>query len=106
MKTKCACVVVVGLALFVSGCGSSPQDLIVGKWQAGQPGVTVTAEFSKEGRAKLIMFGKTLQGTYKVNSGDELEWTLNGKTTKCKLKVTATALEVTSDGKTVTYKKL
>jgi hypothetical protein len=41
-----------------------------------------------------------------MNGDDELEWTLNGKTTKSKVKVTATTLVVTSEGKTVTYKKV
>ena len=50
------------------------------------------------------MFGQTLQGTYKLK-GDELEWTVNGKTTKSKVKVTATELEVTSEGITVIYKR-
>jgi hypothetical protein len=106
MKTKCACVVVACVALSVFGCGSGPQDLIVGKWEAGQSGAKLQAEFSKDGSARLIMFGKTLQGTYKVNGGDELEWTMNGATTKCKMKVTATELDLTSDGNTITYKKV
>jgi hypothetical protein len=106
MKTKFACVVVACVALSVSGCGSSPQNLIVGKWEAGQAGAKLTAEFSQDGNAKLTILGKTLQGTYKVNGGDELEWTLNGTTTKFKMKVTATELEVTSEGKTVTYKRV
>jgi hypothetical protein len=106
MKTKLAFVVLACAALSLTGCGSGPQDLIVGKWEAGGAGVKLTAEFTKDGKAKLTIFGQTVQGTYKVNGGDELEWTLNGKTTKCKLKVTATELEVTSDGKTITYKKV
>jgi hypothetical protein len=51
------------------------------------------------------MFEQTLRGTYKLN-GDELEWTLNGKTTKHKVKVSATELEVTGDNRTVvSYKR-
>ena len=38
--------------------------------------------------------------------GDDLEWTVGGTTTKSKVKVTATELELTSDGKTITYKKV
>jgi len=106
MKPKFAIVIVACLALFVSACGTSPQSLIVGKWEAGEGGVKVTAEFTKGDKAKLTMFGQTPEGTYKVNGGDELEWTLNGKTTKCKMKVTATELEVTSEGKTIKYKKV
>jgi uncharacterized protein (TIGR03066 family) len=105
MKTKLAFVALACFALCVSACSSNPQNRIVGKWEAGQNGVKLGAEFSKDGTAKITIFGKTLQGTYKVN-GDELEWTMNGMTTKCKIKVTATELELTSDGKTITYKKV
>jgi hypothetical protein len=106
MKTRFTFVVLACVVLFVSGCGSSPQNLIVGKWEAAQAAGKLTVEFSKDGTAKLTMLGQTLQGTYKVNAGDELEWTLNGKTTKCKVKVTATELELTSEGNTITYKKV
>src|SRR5579885_266566 len=103
MKTKLACALVICVALFLSGCGSSPQSRIVGKWEAGQPGMKVVAEFGRDGQAKLTMFGQTLRGTYKVNGGDELEWTLNGQTKKCKVKVTGNELELTSEGNTITY---
>jgi uncharacterized protein (TIGR03066 family) len=105
MKTKFAFVVLACVALLVSGCGGGPEDRIIGKWEAGQAGAKMTAEFNKDGKATLTMFGQPLQGTYKIN-GDELEWTMNGKTTKGKVKVTATELELTSDGKTITYKKV
>src|SRR5262245_51114915 len=107
MKTNLAIVVLacVGLAL-TAGRRSRPQDLIIGKWKAGQGGIKVTAEFAKDGTAKLTMFGQTLTGTYKLE-GDELEWTLNGKTTKSKVKVTETELEVTSTSNNITviYKR-
>jgi uncharacterized protein (TIGR03066 family) len=105
MKAKCAFAVLVCIVLSASGCGSSPQNLIVGKWEAGQGGVTLKAEFTKDGKATITMFGKSFQGTYKVN-GDELEWTMGGTTTKSKMKVTATELVLTNDGKTITYKKV
>jgi len=60
-------------------------------------GIKLTAEFANDGTAKLTMFGQMLQGKYKLE-GDELEWTLNGKTTKNKVKVTATELEVIAGG--------
>jgi uncharacterized protein (TIGR03066 family) len=107
MKTNLAIVVLACMALTLSACGRSrPQDLIVGKWKAGQGGIKVTAEFFKDGTAKLTMFGQTLTGTYKLE-GDELEWTLNGKTTKSKVKVTETELEVTSTSNNITviYKR-
>jgi len=104
-KTNLAIVVLACMALTLSACGRSrPQDLIVGKWNAGQGGIKVTAEFFTDGTARLIMLGQTLTGTYKIE-GDELEWTLNGKTTKSRVKVTETELEVTSNGITVIYKR-
>jgi hypothetical protein len=106
MKTKLTFLALVCVVVSVSGCGSSPQNLLVGKWEAGQAGAKVTVEFSKDGKARLGMLGQTLQGTYKVNSGNELEWTVNGKTTKCKMKVTGSELELTSEGNTITYRKV
>src|ERR1700746_3649132 len=105
MKTKLGILAVACVVLFVSGCGSSPQDQILGKWEAGETGVKLTVEFARDGKAKLTMFGKKLQGTYKMN-GDELEWTLGGKTTKSKAKVTATEMELFSEGKTIKYRKV
>jgi uncharacterized protein (TIGR03066 family) len=101
MKTNLAIGTLFCLVLTLSTCGGhSPQDLIVGKWKAGEGSVKVEAEFAKDGTAKLTMFDQTLQGTYKLN-GDELEWTLNGRTTKHKVKVSETELEVTGDNKAV-----
>jgi hypothetical protein len=105
MKTKHGILAVACALLFVSGCGSSPEDQILGKWEAGGSGVKLTAEFARDGTAKLSIFGKTLVGTYELN-GDELEWSLNGKTTKSKIKVTTTEMELSSEGKTIKYKKL
>jgi|SRR4030095_5622019 uncharacterized protein (TIGR03066 family) len=105
MKMNLAIVGLTSAVLILSGCHSGPQELIVGKWKAGQGGIKVTAEFARDGTAKLTMFGQMLQGTYKLE-GDELEWTLNGKTTKNKVKVTATELEVIADGgNTIIYKR-
>ncbi len=94
------------VVITMSGCGSTPQSLIVGKWGAGQEGAKVTAEFATDGKAKLTMLGRTIQGTYTINGNDELEWTVGGRTTKCKAKVTARQLELFSDGNTITYQKL
>jgi len=105
MKTKLGILALACMVLFVSGCGSGPQDQILGKWEAGESSFKLKAEFARGGKAKLTMFGKTLQGMYKLN-GDELEWTLNGTTTRCKVKVTTTEMELTSEGKTIKYKKV
>jgi len=66
----------------------------------------VTPEFSRDGTAKLTMLGQTLQGTYELNAENELEWTLNGKTTKSKVNVTTTEPELTdATNRTIKYKR-
>jgi hypothetical protein len=105
MMKKAGIAVVACVALFVSACGSGSQDLIVGKWEAGEGGFKLTAEFTKDGKTKMTVMGQTLEGTYKVK-GDELEWTMGGKTTTTRFKVTKLDLEVTREGKTVKYKKV
>ena len=118
---KLSIVLVANLTLFVSGCGSRPQSLILGRWEvasaqvggtdvksAAEAGraIKMTAEFSRDGTAKITMFGQTLQGTYKLDAGNELEWTMNGITTKSKVNVTATELEVTDDAnRTIKYRR-
>jgi hypothetical protein len=106
MRTKLAWLSVALVTLSLTGCNSSPQSLIVGKWGAGQPGAKLTAEFGKDGHAQLTILGQTLRGTYQVNGGDELLWTFNGTTAKLRMKVIATELEVSGDGKTITYKRV
>ena len=52
------------------------------------------------------MFGQTLNGTYKLNGENELEWTLNGRTTKARVHVTASELELTDDAnQTIKYRR-
>ena len=105
MNAKLSIVVAVCMALFICACGSSPQSLILGKWEVDSA-IKVTAEFNRDGTARITMFDQTLQGTYKLNTENELEWTLNGRTTKSKVKVTATELEVTDDAnRTIKYKR-
>jgi hypothetical protein len=112
MNAKLGIVLVACVALLVSACGSSPESLILGKWEvesakvggaevaggaeAGRA-INMTAEFSRDGTAKITMLGQTLQGTYKLGAGNELEWTMNGITTKSKINVTATELKLTDD---------
>jgi len=104
MKMKLGIMAVACVVVFMSGCGSSTENQIIGKWEAGEPSV-VTVEFAQDGKAKITMFGQTLEGTYKL-TGDDLEWTVNGKTTKSKVKLTAREMEMTSEGRTVKYKKV
>ena len=106
MKAKVWMVVAAWVLLFLSGCGSSPQSLIVGKWEVENAPARMTVEFKGDGTAKLSMLGQTVQGTYKLNGENELEWSMNGRTTKAKVKVTATALELTDDAnRTIRYKR-
>jgi hypothetical protein len=121
MHAKLSIVLVASVALFVSACASRPQSLILGKWEVESAqvegadvasaaavgrAIEMTAEFSRDGTAKMNMFGQMLQGTYKLNPENELEWTMNGITTKSKVKVTANELEVTDDAnRTIKYKR-
>jgi len=102
---KLSAVVLVYVLLLLSGCGSSPQSLIVGKWEVENAPMKMTAEFRSDGTAELGMLGQKVQATYKLN-GDELEWSMNGISTKSKIKVTATQLELTdSANRTIIYKR-
>ncbi len=129
MNAKLTIVLVTCTALFISACGSSPQSLIaddpqsliLGKWEvagaqvggvddesaaAAGKAIKMSAEFNRDGTAKVTMMGQTLQGMYKINGGNELEWTMSGITTKSKLNVTATELELTDDAnRTIKYKR-
>jgi uncharacterized protein (TIGR03066 family) len=120
MNAKSSIAFVACVALFISACGSSnqsmiprdPQKLILGKWEvvgaqvegvedesaaAAGRAIKMSAEFNRDGTAKIAMMGQTLRGTYKINGENKLEWTMSGITTKSKLNVTATELELTDD---------
>jgi len=103
--TKLMIVVATCLALFMTACAPSPQTLILGILEIDN-GMKIAAEFHPNGTAKITMFGQTLQGTYKLTPDQELEWNMNGITTKSKAKVTLTELEITNDqNQTVKYKR-
>ena len=119
MNTKLRIAVFSCVALFLPACGSSPQNLIVGRWVADRAkagdadapytqvakAIHMAAEFSPDGTAQMTMMGHTMQGTYKL-TGDELEWSMSGITKKARAKVTAAELEVTDDeNQTVLYKR-
>ena len=71
MKATLCIVVAACLSLLVA-CGSSPQSLIVGKWEVENAPMKMTAEFKADGTASINMFGQTLRGTDKLTD-DELE---------------------------------
>jgi major membrane immunogen (membrane-anchored lipoprotein) len=99
--------IVLIACLFLSACGVSQQSLILGKWEVESSPMKMTAEFNGDGTAKITMFGQTVQGTYKLDDGNELVWTMNGRTTKGKVNVTATELEVTDgENRTIKYKRM
>lgn len=104
MNTKVCLAAVCTGALFLSSCARNPQDRMIGRWETEASGLKISLEFLRGGQARLTMFGQTLQGTYKLD-GDELEWKLNGKTTKSKVRVTDTELDLTCEGNTVRYKR-
>jgi len=107
MNAKLSIVLVACVALFLSACGSSPQSLILGKWEVENVPMKMTAEFNSDGTAKITMLGQTLRGTYKLDAGNELVWTMNGTTTKGKANVTATELELTDNAnRTIKYKRM
>jgi hypothetical protein len=104
MNRKLSVVAAVCVALFVSSCAPTPQSLIVGKWEV-ESATKMTAEFGRDGTARITMLGHALQGAYKLNGDNELEWSMNGITTKSKVNVTATELEVTdAANRTIKYR--
>ena len=106
MTAKLTIAVAACVVLFASACGTSPQRLILGKWEVEGAPMKMTAEFSNDGTARITMFGQTLQGRYKLNAENELEWSLNGRTMTSKVRVTATELEVTDGAnRTIKYKR-
>jgi len=107
MNAKLGIVLVACVALLVSACGGGPQGLILGKWEVENAPMKMTAEFNRDGTAKITMLGQTVQGKYKIDAGDELEWTMGGMTTKGKVSVTATELELTdTSNRTIKYRRM
>jgi hypothetical protein len=81
--------------------------MILGKWEVENAPTKMTAEFKSDGTATISMFGQIVRGTCKLNGEDELAWSKNGMTTKSKIKVTATELEVTDNSnRTIKYKRM
>ena len=98
--------IVVATCLLLVACGSSPQSLILGRWEVENAPTKMAAEFKSDGTATISILGQTVQGTYKLNGTDELEWSMNGMTTKAKVKVTDTDLELNDNAnRTIKYKR-
>ena len=94
------------LLLLLVACGSAPQNLIVGRWEVVNAPMKMEADFRPDGTASIGMLGQTVRGTYKLNHGDELEWSMNGMNTKAKVKVTATDMELTdAANRTIHYRR-
>jgi uncharacterized protein (TIGR03066 family) len=106
MKAK-LCVVVAACLALLSGCAPNPRSLILGKWEVENAPTKMTAEFKSDGTAAVTILGQTVHGTYKLNGEDELEWSMNGMSTKAKVKVTGTELELTDNAnRTIKYKRM
>lgn len=106
MNSKLSLVMAATVAIFISACGYGSGNLILGKWEVENAPMKMTAEFDRDGTAKITMLGQTLQGTYKLTAVDELEWSMNGMSTKAKINVTATELELTdSENRTIKYRR-
>jgi hypothetical protein len=100
------CIVAAVYMVLLYGCGSGNQSLLLGKWEVKNAPTKMTAEFRSDGTATVNILGQTVNGTYKLNGGDELEWSMNGMSTKAKIKVTPTELELTDDqNRTIKYKR-
>jgi hypothetical protein len=100
------CIVAAVCLVLLSACAPSPQDLILGKWEVQNAPTKMSAQFNSDGTASVTIFGQTMHGTYKMNGEDELEWSMNGMSTKAKVKVTASELELTdSSNRTIKYKR-
>jgi hypothetical protein len=105
MKAKLY-IVVAACLILLSACASNPRSLIFGKWEVENAPTKMTAEFKSDGTATITMLGQTVHGTYKLNGEDELEWSMNGMSTKAKVKVAATELELTDNAnRTIKYKR-
>jgi hypothetical protein len=112
MKPKLGIVPAACAVLFLSACGSgpvptlNPQGLIVGTWEVEGAPMKMTAEFSRDGTAQITMLGQTIRGQYTLTGEHELQWTLNGITTKSTANVTAAELELTgAASRTIKYKR-
>jgi len=101
------CIVVAACLVLLSACSSRPQSLILGKWEVENAPTKMTAEFKSDGTATVSIFGQTVHGTYKLTGDNELEWSVNGMTTKSRIKVTATELELTDNAnRTIRYRRM
>lgn len=88
MNAKLSIVVATCVALFASACGSSPKSVILGKWEVARAkvggadvgsaaeigrAIQMTAEFNRDGTAKITMFGRTLPGYVQIGT-PETNW--------------------------------
>lgn len=103
MSPKRRTVIAALPVLLLAACGANTRNLIIGRWEA-DAAVKLVVEFHVDGTARITMMGQTLNGTYKLNGNDELEWNMNGRTTKARLHVTAQELELTDEAnRTIKY---
>ncbi len=107
MNPKVSIVIAACVVFILCACSPTPQSLIIGRWEVQGAPMKMTAEFSPDGTARITMLGQALRGTYKLSPENELEWTMNGITSKSKAKVTAAELELTDAGnRTIKYRRM
>src|SRR5262245_30995600 len=107
MITKLAVLLSTCLLVSLVACDVSSHKRLVGKWQA-RSALKVTAEFDKNGVAQLTMFGQTVRGHYEWVGENVLQCTLNGMTTRYRVQVSATELELTDErnqNQTIVYER-
>ena len=100
-------VVLLSTCLLVSlvACDVSSHQRLVGKWQA-RTALKVTAEFDPKGVAQLTQIGQTVRGRYEWVGDNLLQCTLNGMTTRYRVEVSATQLELTDErNQTIVYER-
>ena len=103
MATNLVVLLSTGLLVSLAACDASSRQQIVGKWQAGGA-LKVTAEFDRKGVAQLTIFGQTVRGHYEWVGDNVLQCTLNGITTRYRIRVSATELELTDEhNQTIVY---
>ena len=97
-------VVAIVVLLLLAACGTPAQGLIIGKWEIADSPTHMLVEFHRDGTADLVMLGQTVHGTYKLGTDNEMQWTMNGISTRQKAKVTVDTLELTdANNQTVKY---
>ena len=97
MNAKIRIAIAVAVALLLCACASSPQSLIVGKWQP-ESGTKVIMEFNRDGTGKFTYGEASAQGQYKLIDNNMLELSGGAEPVRrIKVDVTADVLQFTGE---------